>query len=354
MPSTSNQPTITDVARKAGVSIATVSRVINGNALVNEKTAARVRAVIAELNYVPRAAARILASRKTNTIGLLLPEISGAFFQPLLKGIEAGAGEAGFDLLIHTTQTPRPANTPHRPLGEHNTDGLLVFTASLDQKELSRLHNIVFPLVLLHQTSPKALKIPVITIENSSGAQRIVEHLIEVHNCRRIAFLQGPEDQEDSVWREQGYREALRTHDIAFDPTLVAMGGFNREIAQVAVEQWIMESVEIDAIFTGDDDSAIGVILALRQAGKRVPEDIAIVGFDDSPFSASLTPPLTTVRAPTEQVGLEAVRQLVHLIRGEGVEPQVILPTDLVIRQSCGCQPIYPLPTQREHLAARR
>lgn len=172
----SNQPTISDVAKLAGVSSATVSRVINGNSLVAEETARRVQAAITDLKYTPRAAARVLASRKTNMIGLLLPEISGAFFQPLLRGIEAGARQVGFDLLIHATREPRHENTPHRPLGEHNTDGLLVFTDSLDQAELARLHSLGFPVVLLHQTPPEPLNIPVVTIENQSGAQKIVEH----------------------------------------------------------------------------------------------------------------------------------------------------------------------------------
>jgi LacI family transcriptional regulator len=122
----STRPTIANVAHKAHVSIATVSRVINGTAPVDTETAERVRVAITDLNYVPHAAARTLASHKTNTIGLLFPEISGAFFHPLLRGIEAAAGESGYDLLIHTTQMPRPDSAPRRPLGEHNTDGLLI------------------------------------------------------------------------------------------------------------------------------------------------------------------------------------------------------------------------------------
>ena len=228
------QPTISDVAQKAGVSIATVSRVINGTTSVATETEQRVRDAINELAYVPRAAARVLASNRTETLGLLLPEIGGAFFSPLLRGIEAEAQAVGFDLLIHATSHIPHASTPvaHRPLGEHNTDGLIVFTQSIDEKELSRLHALNFPLVLLYQTSPSSLDIPSVTIENKSGAQLIVEHLIQVHNCRRIVFLRGPDGNEDSEWRERGYREALDAHGIPFDPSLVGMGGFNEEDAQ--------------------------------------------------------------------------------------------------------------------------
>ncbi|HBZ55365.1 MAG TPA: LacI family transcriptional regulator, partial [Syntrophobacteraceae bacterium] len=167
------------------------------------------------------------------------------------------------------------------------------------------------------------VQLPVVTIENQSGTREIVNHLIEVHNRRRIVFLRGPEGHEDSEWREKGYREALKAHAIPFDPALVARGGFNRDEARQALEQLLLEGMGFDAIFAGDDDASVGVLLGLRQAGIQVPEAIAVAGFDDQVFSATLVPPLTTVRAPTEQVGVEAVRQLVGIIRGESVEPRL-------------------------------
>jgi len=330
-------PTIEDVAQAAGVSIATVSRVLNASTLVNPVTARRVQEAIRALNYIPSSAARMLASRKTQTIGLLLPEISGTFFQPMLKGIEAGVREAGYDLLIFATQN-RGYETHHpRALGEQNTDGLIVFTGSLDDEELTRLNKLNFPIVLLHQSPPDGINLPLITFENKSGAQSLVEHLIEVHSCRRIAFLQGPDGHEDSEWRERGYREALTKHNIPFDASLVASGGFDEDEARSAVENWLFEGIELDTIFCGDDDAAIGVLTALQRAGKRVPQDIAVVGFDDVPAARFLTPPLTTVRAPIEQIGQQAVSELVALMRGERVEEVVLLPVELVIRQSCGC-----------------
>lgn len=336
------QPTISDVAQKAGVSIATVSRVINGTTSVAAETEQRVRDAINELAFVPRAAARVLASSRTETLGLLLPEIGGAFFSPLLRGIEAEAQAAGFDLLIHATSHIPHASTPvaHRPLGEHNTDGLIVFTQSIDEKELSRLHALNFPLVLLYQTSPSSLDIPSVTIENKSGAQLIVEHLIQVHNCRRIVFLRGPDGNEDSEWRERGYRETLEVHGIPFAPSLVTVGGFNEEDAQVAMQKLLMDGVEFDAVFGGDDDTAAGVISALTQVGKRVPQDVAVAGFDDVPIARYLRPALTTVRAPIEQVGREGVRQLVRLINGRQADALVLMRTELVIRESCGCPPV--------------
>jgi LacI family transcriptional regulator len=329
-------PTIANVAELAGVSIATVSRVINGTVPVVEETAQRVRNAIDQLHFVPRTAARMLASRRTNTIGLIFSEIGGAFFPHLLKGVEAETRAGGYELLIHSTQSQQMQK--HRPLGEHNTDGLLVFTSSLTIDELRRLSNISFPLVLMHQASPENLNIPVITIENKNGAEVLVNHLIEKHARRHIVYMQGPEGHEDSLWRERGYRDALEKHNIPFDPRLIIKGGFDEEEANAAVNKMIGDGIEFDAIFSGDDDAAMGVYRALKHAGRIIPDDVAVVGFDDVSYSQYISPALTTVRAPIEEVGREAVRQLVHLIRSEHAESLTLLPTELIVRNSCGCK----------------
>jgi len=329
--------TIRDVARLAGVSVATVSRYINQTATIADETGRRVQGAMDTLSFTPHPIARNLATQRTNTIGLLLSDIGGQFYTPLLRGIEAVSSEAGYDLLIHSTRTSHAAKVPRRALNEHNTDGLLIFTDALDNTELARLNQIGFPLVLMHQSPPDYLNIPFVTIENRYGTQQAVEHLIAVHGRSRIAFLRGPEDNEDSEEREQGYLQALKAHGLPLDPTLVVRGEFEAAQAYAAVKQLISQGAMFDAVYTGDDDSAIGVVQALQEAGLRVPEDVAIAGFDDSLFARILTPPLTTVRAPIEQVGREAARQLVRLIRGEPADARTILPTEIIIRQSCGC-----------------
>lgn len=344
-------PTIADVAHRANVSIATVSRVLNGTVPVHTEKADRVRLAMDELQFVPRHAARVLASRRTNTIGLLLPEISGAFFSPLLKGIEAGTHEAGYDLLVHSTQ-----QTDSRPrrLGEHNTDGLLIFTNSLSAGELHRLHSLNFPIVLMHQTPPDSLNIPSIAIENKNGAAMLIDHLIEEHDRRRIVYLRGEEGHEDSFWRELGYREALKKHKIKYDPALVASGNFDEGQAFTATQKLLAKGVDFDAVFAGDDDSSIGVIRALRLAGRIVPQDVAVVGFDDLPFARYFSPALTTVRAPIEQVGREAARQLICLINGQQTEILTLLRTELVIRESCGCLPTSTSKIEEAQSSTRR
>jgi LacI family transcriptional regulator len=333
--SNSFTPTIADVAEQAGVSIATVSRVVNGTAPVVGETAERVRAAIADLHYVPRAAARVLASRRTNTIGLVFSEIRGAFFPHLLKGIEAQLHEAGYELLVYSTHSDRPIK--RKPIGEHNTDGLLVFTTSLEKEEIARLHKMNFPLVLMHETPPAGMNIPVITVENKDGAAMLVSHLIEKHGRRRIVFLRGPEGHEDSVWRERGYREALAAHDIPMDEALISSGDFDQETAYHALKKMMQDGIGFDAVFAGDDDASIGVYRALKEARRLIPDDVAVVGFDDVEFARFIYPPLTTIRAPIEEVGREAVRQLLSLLNGQQVQSLVLKRTELVIRESCGC-----------------
>jgi DNA-binding LacI/PurR family transcriptional regulator len=327
--------TIDKVAKRAGVSISTVSRVLNNTAPVAPETIARVQAAIEELKFVPRTAARSLATRKTNTLGLL-SDIKGDFFTPLLNGIEVAAREAGFDLLISASGHPAPQELP-RSLGPHNADGILVFADSLGEAGLIQCYEQKFPMVLIHQTPPTSMNIPCVTVENKAASHKIVEHLIQVHGRKRIAFLRGPQEQEDSYWREMGYREALEGCSLPFDPALVAPGEFDWEVAAASVKNLLAAGIEIDAIFSGDDEAAVGVLEALHTAGKRVPEDIAVVGFDDQRLAAYLTPPLTTVRAPTERVGYQAVQQLVKLVRTGQADLLTLLPTEMIIRRSCGC-----------------
>ncbi|MBI5930590.1 MAG: LacI family DNA-binding transcriptional regulator [Chloroflexi bacterium] len=332
----SSRITIVEVAEYAGVSTATVSRVINKSGQVSTEAATKVYAAIDALNYKPNAAARGLASRRTNAIGLLVDEINSEFFQPMLRGIEVTARASGMSLLISSTGGMNKASPPY-PLGENNTDGLIVFADSLPQEELIRLHKIGFPLVLLHRSSPPNFNIPCVTVENKEGARRMVNYLIKERGYRRIALLEGPDSHEDAQWRKLGYQEALAAHAIPFDPNLIFRGGFNERQAYTTVSHWLEQKPNAEVIFAADDDSAIGAMMALKEAGLRIPEDIAIVGFDDIRLAAYLDPPLTTVRAPIEQAARIAVEQLVKVIHSETVELITLLPTELVIRRSCGC-----------------
>jgi DNA-binding LacI/PurR family transcriptional regulator len=332
-----SRATIKDVAKHASVSVATVSRVINKNGQVAKETSDRVWIAISELKYTPHAAAKGLRSHRTQTVGFLVPEISAPFQFPLLRGIEMIARKSGYSLLIHATQDIPLLSQPLRPIGEHNTDGLLVLVGSLTEEEILYFYRLQFPIVLICQSAPQSLDIPTVLFENKSGAKKIVDHLIEVHGYRRIAFLRGPVKMEDSYWREQGYYESLKAHQIPIDLNLIGMGEFDEEAARITVKNWMKGKIEFDAIFAGDDESAIGAILAIHDMGKRVPQDIAVVGFDDVYLTHARIPPLTTVRNPIVEMGQKAMQQLVQLIQTGIADMKTLLPTELIIRHSCGC-----------------
>lgn len=333
----SDSVTIREVAKQAGVSVATISRFINQNAPVSVETAERIKQVLLDMNYQPYAAARHLVTRRTQTIGLILYSLQTDFFLPLLSAIESAVSENQYNLLVAGYKSPvRKDSRP--PIGPHNTDGLLVFADSLSEEHLTQLSRTGFPLVLLYRTSPPHLKIPFVAVENRNATRKIVDHLIEVHGRRSIIFLRGPKGQEDSQAREQGYRDSLEAHGIAIDQSLFMDGDFNSEVAYQNIKQLVSGAhPHFDAIFTGDDDAAIGVLTALNEVGLRVPEEIAVVGFDDSRLSTFLNPPLTTVRAPTEEVGRTAMRLLFAQINEQPAESVTLQPAGIILRRSCGC-----------------
>ena len=335
----SSSVTIRDVARQAGVSVATVSRYINRNAPVSAEVAERIDQVMKELRYVPHAAARHLASRKTRIIGLLLNNLHNDFFVPLLNGIEGIVRKKEYNLIV-ATYHGNSRNTMPPPIGPHNTDGLLIFSDGLIDEDLANLRASNFPMVLVHRTPAIPSLIPSVTVENIEITRRLVDHLIKVHGRRRIIFMRGPADQEDSHRRELGYKAALEENDIPFDEELVLNGEFERGIAYSVLDEFLSREnrVAFDAVFTGDDDAAIGVLQALQRHGCRIPEDVAVVGFDDLGFAQFLNPPLTTVRAPTEAVGRIAAERLFAALENQPAEDTVVLSTEIIYRRSCGCQ----------------
>ena len=332
--------TIDDVSRLAGVSTATVSRVINHSGTVAEETLARVRAAIEASHYVPNSSARVLAAGKANTIGLVVPEIGARPLLPLLTGIEMGVEENGYHLLLYSTgQRTITSEELLKALGPHNSDGLLLYVNSVDEDGLRQLNTLGVPVVLLHQIPPKNLQVPYVTFRNETAVEELIDHLIEVHGCRRIAFLRGPAGHDDSLAREAGYLASLKAHGLPVDPALIGYGGFNPRDAEKTVSAWVAVGLQFDAIFCGDDTAAFGALQAFQQAGVRVPDEVAVVGFDDIDFGYNVTPPLTTIRADFSEAGFKATDTLIKLIRSVKTRRRILLPTQLVVRRSCGCHP---------------
>jgi LacI family transcriptional regulator, galactose operon repressor len=335
----SSSVTIRDVARQGGVSVATVSRYINQNAPVSPEVAERLDKVLMELRYVPHAAARHLASRKTRVVGLLLSTLHNDFFVPLLNGVEAVIRQKGYNLIVATYHA-NSRDHMQPPIGPHNTDGLLVFSDGLVDEDLTSLSSRGFPMVLVHRTPPPQVPIPSVTVENLESTRLLVDHLINVHGKRRILFLRGPIRQEDAIRREMGYKSALQANGIPLDENLILNGDFERDVAYTVMNEFLCRQKQLafDAVFTGDDDAAIGVLKSLHEHGIRIPEDVAVVGFDDLGFASFLNPPLTTVRAPTERVGQIATERLFGLLENHPSNEVTILPTEIIFRRSCGCE----------------
>ncbi len=337
MPQTNHQRvTISDVAQAAGVSIATVSRVLNRTAPVNRATIEKVQRAINRLDFQPHAAARALAGGKTNILGLLVPVLSNPFFASLVQGIELAARAHGYHLLIYSTNLDLTYEQVRiRPLHEHNTDGLLVFTDNLDEAEIAHLCRQHFPLVLLMRAAPPGLTVATVTIDNVSGTRAAIQHLIHVCHRRRILFLQGPPGNEDSQEREATYREVLAEAQIAVDPGLIVRGDFSERVSYQAVKTSLAQEIGFDAVFAGDDLAALGSIAALREANLAVPQQVSVIGFDNMLLAQHVQPPLTTVHVPIEEVGNQGVQLLIQQIN-TGVVQSIRLPTRLVVRQSCG------------------
>ncbi|MBE2221256.1 MAG: LacI family DNA-binding transcriptional regulator [Anaerolineae bacterium] len=330
--------TIRDIAREAEVSVATVSRYLNQNAFVSPDLSDRIQEVMDQLDYIPQATARQLAMRKKNTIGLLVPNMHNNFFAALLAGIEGEVSKHNYNLLVATCRMNQKSGYQF-PLGSHNTDGMLVFADSLSDKQIAQLHERQLPLVLIHKSPSGNIKIPTVTIENKAATKKLITHLIEEHHRKHILLVRGSEYQEDSYWREVGFKEALFSHNIPFDENLVIRGSFEREVAYKSMKAFLEDPThpKFDAIFTGDDDAAVGIYDALKEHGIRIPEDVSVVGFDDSQIAPFLTPPLTTVIAPTEEVGRSAAEQLFCLLNGSDPALVTLHTTEIVLRSSCGC-----------------
>ena len=188
----------------------------------------------------------------------------------------------------------------------------------------------------MHRKSPVGTEFPSINVENEEATRCLVNHLIQEHGRRRIVCLRGPMDQQDSIERENGYRLALQDHQISYDPALIAAGDFNSGVAEAAIRQLIAAQVRFDAVFAGDDEAAVGAIRELKNFNLRVPEDVAVVGFDDDYRAADIDPPLTTVQVPFDEMGREAVSALMAYIQS-GEPTTKLLPTQPIVRKSCGC-----------------
>lgn len=339
LPRSANHPpnvTIRDVAARAGVSVATVSRVFNQKGPIREETVRKVMEVAGQLQYVPHAGARSLSTRSTRTIGVVLPDLHGEFFSEVIRGIDLAARELGYHLLLSGSHADRDEMRTVLQAVRGLVDGLIIMSPDLDPDALCSDLPLGIPAVLLNA---KANGRPSITIDNAAGARDVVRHLASLGH-EHIAFIGGPAHNVDAEQRRRGFRAVARTRDIR---TAECTGDFTEDSGYEAGKKILMLKPRPTAVFAANDSMAIGALSAFRDARVRVPEQMALVGFDDIPIARFLDPPLTTVKVPIAELGRRGLQILIA-----GDQQPARLTTSLVVRRSCGAQPHKDRKTRKE------
>ncbi|GIV78435.1 LacI family transcriptional regulator [Litorilinea aerophila] len=327
--------TIRDVAKAAGVSVSTVSRVLNDRDGVSPTTYQRVRQVIEELNYASNLAARSMRLQQTGVIGVVAPDLRSAFTLQVIRSVSAAVEERGYELLVFTSsrvdgeedQALREQRHVHL-LNSGLTDGTIVLTP----------HATTFPSerpVVVIDPNRHGVEVPAVLSTNYAGARAAMAYLFELGH-RRIGFVGGRPDLQSAVRRWEGYRDSLMEQGISLDPTLVCRGDFTREGGYACGQRLLSLAQPPTAIFAANDESAIGVLKAARDLGVPVPQALSVVGFDNITESAWTTPPLTTVDQALEGMGQAAVDLLFESMAGKPVAAVHKVATELVIRESCG------------------
>jgi LacI family transcriptional regulator len=329
--------TIKDVAKAARVSVATVSRALNGSGNVTDKTGRHVRAIAAQLGYIPHEGARSLSSRRTQCVGAVLPDLYGEFFSELIRGIDRVARAHGLHLLLSSSHGDVAEAAAALRAMRGRVDGLLVMSPHVDSEVLEKNLHPTMPTVLVN-TRDGGERYSALMIDNYGGASAMVRHLVG-RGHRHIAMLAGPEANFDARERLAGYTDTLK-HLLPKARPHVLRGDFTEESGYRAGRRLLSMSERPDAIFAANDMMAIGCLFALNEGGLNVPRDIALAGFDDIPIARYVSPPLTTVRVRIAELGELALERLVLAIGEAGHDKHSIqtLRTELVVRSSCARQ----------------
>ena len=330
--------TMKDVAREAHVSIATVSRAFNGGDSITDSTRERILDLAKKLRFVPHSGARSLITRRTETIGVLLPDLFGEFFSEIIRGIDQAARVRKLHLLVSSSHGDSAEAAAAIRAMRGRVDGLLIMSPHVDAQFLADNLPLDLPTVLMNTRVDGGAHAS-FTVDNYGGAFAMARHLIG-RGYSRIALITGPENNFEAQERLRGYRDALREH-LPGSEELVLPGNFTEESGWRAGNQILAMTARPTAIFAANDMMAIGCLFALSEAGIKVPDDIALAGYDDIPIARFITPPLTTVRVRIAELGALALERLALAIENPdrvSVSPQT-LRCELVVRNSCSRQP---------------
>lgn len=325
---------IAEIARRASVSTATVSRTINQSGPVKAATARKVWRAVAELNYYPNSHARALVSGRSRLIGLIVSDITNPFFPELIRAFEGLAGQQQYDVLLTSTdyQTTRMTTCLRRML-ERKVDGVAIMTSEMDMGLIRELSRRGVPIVFMDvgQMGPRMSHV---SIDYGNGVRQAVDHLVALGH-RHLSFITGPLDLHSARTRRQAFLDGLRQHGITPERRLIREGTHTADGGFKAMTALLRLSRRPTAVVASNDWTAIGALRAMHAAGVRVPEDMSIVGFDDIPLATYTSPALTTVRMSAADVGSTAFEALFRLIGGERLEGDVYqVPTRLIVRES--------------------
>lgn len=333
-----SRPTIKTVAARAGVGRTTVSRVVNGSELVSEKAREAVLNAIAELGYVPNSVARGLVTSRTNAVALVIPESesrlgSEPYFSAVIRGVSAALADTRTQLQLTLVRDQAERDQLTQSVAERRVDGVLLVSIHEHDVLPGLLESAGLPTVLAGRRREDD-PLSYVCADNRGGAATAVRHLLD-RGRRRIATVAGPQDMEVGRSRLRGCREALVQAGVPDEEHLVEVGDFTEEGARAAMRSLLERAPELDAVFAASDLMAAGVLLELRAQGRRVPEDVSVVGFEDSYLARHTNPPLTTVRQPTEEIGGTIARTLLREIENPAVRrTRLVLDTELVVRES--------------------
>lgn len=332
--------TLKDIARLAGVSTATVSLALAGDPRVNLKTRKRVEDIAASLNYVPNEIGRSLRAKRAETVALIFPNtphnaFGHPYFVELLEGVTEVLIQSGYHLMLSVSPSETEEEASYNKIVRNRrADGIILWPASIKDRNILQIIDSGFPLVYLgkwHQDD-------VMTVERDDigGAYAATEHLIKLGR-RRIVHISGPLDYQVSIDRFEGYKKALQDYGLPYVPELLIESDFTKEGGIHAVRRLTQKAVQFDAVFAANDRMAIGAMRELRNGGRSIPGDVAVVGCDNIELGGEIEPSLTTVYQPMREIGRQAADKIAAALSGQTIDPlQSVLPSTLIVRESCG------------------
>lgn len=331
-----SEPTIHDIARELKISASTVSRALNDNPRISLKTKEKIKAVADSLGYRPNTLASNLRNKKSNTIGIVVPLINRHFFSSVISGAEDVAFKAGYNVVISQSNDLADKEIKIvQSMFSNRVDGLIISIAmqtnTYEHLKIFKKKNI--PLVFFDRVIPE-IETDKIVVDDFAGGFRVTQHLID-QGYKRIAHLAGTQNLMTYFDRKNGYIEALRKKGIPYDESLVIVNSLTSEEGVTAVQQLMKLPSPPDAIFCGNDTTALSVMIYLRDKGVRIPQDFGIVGFSNEPFSKVVSPSISTIAQPGFKMGQKASELIIREIETKERDPQtIILPTELIIRES--------------------